>query len=69
MSMGQIIYCSDLVLRIDSEEEVHNITGTIHILRNQIFRIFEALHIVHIANNAKSLRILYQISMLFLNVA
>ena len=34
--MGQIIYCSDLVLRIDSEEEVHNITGTIHILRNQI---------------------------------
>jgi len=24
--MGQIIYCSDLVLRIDSEEEVHNIT-------------------------------------------
>ena len=26
MSMGQIIYCSDLVLRIDSEEEVHNIT-------------------------------------------
>ena len=26
MSMGQIIYCSDLVLRIDSGEEVHNIT-------------------------------------------
>ena len=26
MSMGKIIYCSDLVLRIDVEEEVHNIT-------------------------------------------
>jgi len=24
--MGQIIYCSDLVLRIDEHEEVHNIT-------------------------------------------
>ena len=26
MSMGKIIYCSDLVLRIDANEEVHNIT-------------------------------------------
>ena len=26
MSMGQIIYCSDLVLRIDESEEVQNIT-------------------------------------------
>lgn len=26
MTMGQIIYCSDLVLRIDEHEEVHNIT-------------------------------------------
>lgn len=26
MSMGKIIYCSDLVLRIDGNEEVHNIT-------------------------------------------
>ena len=26
MSMGKIIYCSDLVLRIDVNEEVHNIT-------------------------------------------
>ena len=26
MSMGKIIYCSDLVLRIDESEEVQNIT-------------------------------------------
>ena len=26
MSMGKIIYCSDLVLRIDESEEVNNIT-------------------------------------------
>ena len=26
MSMGKIIYCSDLVLRIDESEEVTNIT-------------------------------------------
>lgn len=26
MTMGKIIYCSDLVLRIDEQEEVNNIT-------------------------------------------
>ncbi len=26
MSMGKIIYCSDLILRIDANEEVNNIT-------------------------------------------